>query len=187
METTFRIPIGSPSVARPEGETARAFTLIELLVVIAVITILASLLLPALGRAKDRARTTQCLSQMRQLGLAVRLYGDDNADEFPRSQHSAFTHGVMPWERTIATYLGSDASSWTNLLRGVYHCPSDNREKPWSYGMNVYYELGSDDDYTGKPNTWRRELRKPSSSPRIRMRRTISCRTSGSDHRMQLI
>ena len=133
-----------------------AFTLIELLVVIAIIAILAGLLLPALARAKESARSTKCLGQMRQLGLAVRLYADDNGDEFPRSQHSAFAHGQLPWGRALAPLLGSDTTTWTNLLRGVYHCPSDYRTNGGSYGLNVYFELGPDDDYQGKPETWRR-------------------------------
>ena len=63
----------------PRGPGGPAgFTLIELLVVIAIIAVLASLLLPAWSRAKESARTAQCLSQMRQIGLAVRLYADEN-------------------------------------------------------------------------------------------------------------
>ncbi|HHY85401.1 MAG TPA: hypothetical protein GYA07_07675 [Verrucomicrobia bacterium] len=41
-------------------------------------------------------------------------------------------------------------------MTGVYHCPSDRRVAEWSYGLNVFYELGPDDDYAGKPRTWRR-------------------------------
>jgi prepilin-type N-terminal cleavage/methylation domain-containing protein/prepilin-type processing-associated H-X9-DG protein len=149
-----------------ESGRPRGFTLIELLVVIAIIAILAALLLPALARAKASARTTQCLGHLRQLGLAVRLYAEDSADEFPRSQHSAFSHGVQPWERTVATYLGANSITWTNLLSGVYRCPGDLRTTPWSYGLNVYFELGESDDYFGKPQTWRRlaQVRRPAAT-----------------------
>jgi len=143
-----------PGRNRPEGRGA--FTLIELLVVIAIIAVLASLLLPALSRAKASARRTQCLSQMRQIGLAVRLYADDNGDEFPRSQHSAFASGQLAWGRAIAPELAQTFGAWTNLLRSVYHCPGDSRTTPWSYGQNVYFELCPDsDDYAGSPRTWR--------------------------------
>jgi len=60
------------------------FTLIELLLVIAIVGILASLLVPVLSQAKTRARSTQCLNNLRQWGLAFRQYADDNQDFLPR-------------------------------------------------------------------------------------------------------
>ena len=158
----------------------QGFTLIELLLVIAIIAVLAAMLLPALSRAKESARATQCLSQMRQLGLAVRLYADDNGDEFPRSQHSAFAHGVMPWERTLAPLLGATTATWTNLLSGVYHCPTDQRPTPWSYGLNGYYELSDDDDYRGKPQIWRRVMQVPKPAATI----VFAESNSSADHLM---
>ena len=153
--------------AKGSGPEVRAgFTLIELLLVIAILAVLAAMLLPALARAKESARVARCLSNQRQIGLAVRLYTDDNADTFPRSQHSAFANGQFPWERAIAPQLGSSTTAWTNLLNGVYHCASSRVPTPLSYAMNVYLELGPDDDYAGKPQSWHKveQLLRPSST-----------------------
>ena len=60
-----------------------AFTLIELLVVIAIIGVLAALIVPAVSKAQDRAYTIQCVSNERQLGLALTLYAGDNQDSYP--------------------------------------------------------------------------------------------------------
>jgi len=72
-----------------------AFTLVELLVVISIIGMLAALLLPALGRARAKARATYCVNNLRQLGLAMRMYLDDHSGRFPT--RPGWTTNLLPY------------------------------------------------------------------------------------------
>jgi prepilin-type N-terminal cleavage/methylation domain-containing protein len=123
------------------------FTLIELLVVIAIIAILAAILFPVFAQAKNSARTVTCASNMRQIGLALRMYVDDYDGEMPRTAH---------------THLGTDAvwvialSPYVANANAIRVCPNDQRAKEivgtrgTSYILNEYVSVPPVDGF-GRP------------------------------------
>jgi prepilin-type N-terminal cleavage/methylation domain-containing protein/prepilin-type processing-associated H-X9-DG protein len=122
-----------PSI-HPDGNYScrTAFTLIELLVVIGIIGILAGLLLPALGQARERGRSARCISNLRQIGLGMGMYCDDTGYYPPGHQD-----GVTEWERCVAGYVGGSSDPLAgNTLTALFMCPSVKRPNS---GLRINY------------------------------------------------
>jgi prepilin-type N-terminal cleavage/methylation domain-containing protein/prepilin-type processing-associated H-X9-DG protein len=132
----------------------RAFTLIELLVVIAIIAILAAMLFPALSAGKQKAWTISCSSNLRQIGLGMRMFADDNNDYYPESGSRILWGQIDP----LGPPLGSSKHSWMEQIfpytgnTNVYRCPGNvqlagDLQGPFNYfnGVRAAYIASSPD------------------------------------------
>lgn len=151
MERPSRLPssarwTGDESVGRQSTpQNRRAFTLVELLVVIAIVGILAALLLPTLGRAKRSARSVACVSNLRQIGVALELYIQDNDHRLPVcAQLPSLNTNLPAITATLAPYLQA---------KPIWECPDDHEFFPreqTSYEWNMFLNGASYD----RPEDW---------------------------------
>jgi prepilin-type N-terminal cleavage/methylation domain-containing protein/prepilin-type processing-associated H-X9-DG protein len=151
--------IGAMPAMNLQRKTFRAFTLVELLVVIAIIAILAALLLPVLSSAKRKAAQATCINNLKQLGLGMRLYIDDNKGIFPGIASHMYgyqSEDWIYWRTNTALYPTFDQSPIMRAIgstsRALLRCPLDRDDTDriakgeqyfFSYSLTGY---GMDDD-----------------------------------------
>ncbi len=137
---------------RSDTIVSRGFTLIELLVVIAIIAILAALLLPALARAKEQGKRTQCTNNNHQIGLGWAMYADDNNGIYPcatgwgdfggqKGTPTPTTMWLIPYFGINVDYTNRALNKYVPAVQS-FHCPSDKGDP--NYGaLNCFTEYGN--------------------------------------------
>jgi prepilin-type N-terminal cleavage/methylation domain-containing protein/prepilin-type processing-associated H-X9-DG protein len=139
---------------RSAGKTNSLFTLIELLVVIAIIAILAAMLLPALAKAREKARTASCMSNVKQMGLGILMYADDAKEVYTPANYSGGTPGLF-WVDLIMPYITNSQLVVCPSNKGDYcatgACSNHGAHVSYpdlGYGMN-YYHTNYPNGYVG--------------------------------------
>lgn len=130
---------------RPRTRSTHGLTLIELLVVVAILVILAGLLLPVVGKMRGLQAKTTCLSNMRQIGIAMNLYASDHNLELPPKYDPV--KGGPAWQDYLNDYLGLKPFPQDRYFSApIWWCPAVKKIDKWTrhYAMNVYiYDTSS--------------------------------------------
>lgn len=154
----------------------RAFTLIELLTVIAIIAILAGILIPVVGRARESARTSQCTSNLRQIGMGMSLFAADNQGLLPPAAGIPPGEAVeVQWTKWLDNYLPQQSTSATAREHPVFLCPStdyeglDHEDISRSYSATASIYGPSASGVLGRDSRGRRLLNSIENRPRVPM------------------
>ncbi|BDI30989.1 hypothetical protein CCAX7_30400 [Capsulimonas corticalis] len=120
----------------------KAFTLIELLVVIAIIAILAAILFPVFAQAREKARQTMCISNEKQMGLALMQYTQDADETYPIGQYKPVgAADFFDWQNAVYPYVKNGATTGSGAVHngqgGVWDCPSFPTPQVDEYGINL--------------------------------------------------
>lgn len=135
-------------------KSRRGFTLIEILVVIAIVALLSAILFPVFARARENARKTSCANNIKQIGLAILQYAQDNDETLPPVAYEDDAGDDHQWPELIQAYLKGPQA---------LKCPSDARSKIISYGLNEAAFVDWEDD-PSQPSLTLAEFRHPATT-----------------------
>jgi len=169
----FKTPVVGSARGIKETQGRRAFTLIEVLVVVAIIALLIAILLPSLAKAREQGRSAQCLSNQRQIGLAINMYTTANKSYLPGPAHmlifrnmaayrNANPHGESYYKQNIPSYIAKylgDRGRSAESLDNVAECPTFDRTTraepsptdPWYYRLTAHYIVNTG-GFTANPS-----------------------------------